>query len=72
MRPRICRKEVARQVVLGQLDDEVPRMPDQATARLEEPLNPEAGVKGVAAVVMWFGVCSVVAIARHERISGVR
>ena len=36
--PENLPKEVARQVVLGQLEDEVPRMPDQATARLEEPL----------------------------------
>jgi hypothetical protein len=70
--PENLPKEVARQVVLGQLGDEVPRMLDQATARLEEPLSPEAGVKGVAAAVMWFGVCSVVAITRHERVSGVR
>jgi len=36
--PENLPKEVARQVVLGQLEDEVPRMPDQATVRLEEPL----------------------------------
>ena len=31
-------KEAPRQVVLGQLQDEVPRMPDQALAGLEESL----------------------------------
>jgi hypothetical protein len=38
----MCRKglqkEMPRQVVFGQLEDEVPGMPDQAPAGLEEPL----------------------------------
>jgi hypothetical protein len=36
--PENLPKESARQVALGQLEDEVPRMPDQPPTRLEEPL----------------------------------
>ena len=36
--PEDLPKEAARQVALGQLEDEVPRMPDQPPARLEQPL----------------------------------
>ncbi len=36
--PEDLPKQVSRQVALGQLEDEVPRMPDEAPAGLEEPL----------------------------------
>jgi hypothetical protein len=36
--PEDLPKHVSRQVALGQLEDEVPRMPDEAAAGLEEPL----------------------------------
>jgi hypothetical protein len=36
--PEDLPKESRSQVALGQLEDEVPRMPDQATTGLEQPL----------------------------------
>jgi len=38
MRPRILPKEGPSQVTLGKLEQEVPRMPDQAPPVFEEPL----------------------------------
>ena len=36
--PEDLPKQVSRQVALGQLEDEVPRMPDEVPVRLEQAL----------------------------------
>jgi len=38
IRARICRKEAPRQVTFGELQGQVPGMPDERRAGLEEPL----------------------------------
>ena len=38
MRPRICRKTLPVKVTFGQLEEEVPSVPNEAPAGLEQPL----------------------------------
>jgi hypothetical protein len=77
--PEDLPKEALRQVAFGQLEDEVPRMPDQAAAGLEQPLlqarqRPSLNGKGerassdsTSAVIPVIGVWSAISVVAGSR-----